>query len=203
MFTGIIQELGKLRENADSSMSVEAVTSLEGLREGDSLAVNGTCLTVKAIGERYFSVDTMPETLRRTNLGLAKPGNLVNLEKALTLSTPLGGHLIQGHVDATGTLASIIQESDALLMRFNAPHQVMKYVVEKGFISVDGISLTLVECDDSTFVISVVKYTLEHTNLGYREPGDVVNLEVDILAKYVEKVLASRGSSGQFQGHSP
>ena len=203
MFTGIIQELGKLRENDDSSMSVEAVTSLEGLREGDSVAINGTCLTVKDIGKGYFSVDTMPETLRRTNLGLLKPGNPVNLEKALTLSTPLGGHLTQGHVDATGTLASIQQEGDALLMRFNAPPQVMKYVVEKGFISVDGISLTVVEWDDSTFVVSVVKYTLEHTNLGHREPGDVVNLEVDILAKYVEKLLSSREQPGQFQGHSP
>jgi riboflavin synthase len=203
VFTGIIQELGKLRENDDSSMSVEAVTSLEGLREGDSVAINGTCLTVKDIGKGYFSVDTMPETLRRTNLGLLKPGNPVNLEKALTLSTPLGGHLTQGHVDATGTLASIQQEGDALLMRFNAPPQVMKYVVEKGFISVDGISLTVVEWDDSTFVVSVVKYTLEHTNLGHREPGDVVNLEVDILAKYVEKLLSSREQPGQFQGHSP
>ena len=202
MFTGIIQELGKLRETGDSSMSVEAMTSLEGLREGDSIAVNGTCLTVKAIGEGHFSVDTMPETLRRTNLGFLKPGNLVNLERALTLSSPLGGHLTQGHVDATGTLASILPEGNALLMRFYAPPQVMKYVVEKGFMAVDGISLTVVECDESTFVVSVVKYTLEHTNLGRREPGDVVNLEVDILAKYVEKFLSIREQPGQLQGHS-
>ena len=202
MFTGIIQELGKLRESDDSSISVEAMTSLEGLREGDSIAVNGTCLTVKAIDEGYFSADTMPETLRRTNLGFLKPGNPVNLEKALTLSAPLGGHLTQGHVDATGTLASVLQEGDALLMRFQAPHQVMKYVVEKGYIAVDGISLTVVECDNSTFVVSVVKYTLDHTNLGHREPGDVVNLEVDILAKYVEKLLSSREQPGQLQGHS-
>jgi riboflavin synthase len=192
MFTGIIQELGSLRESDNFSMSVEATTSLEGLKEGDSVSVNGTCLTVKGIGEGYFSVDTMPETLRRTNLGLLMPGNPVNLEKALTLNTPLGGHLTQGHVDATGTLASTMQEGDALLMRFQAPPQVMKYVVEKGFISVDGISLTVMECDDSTFVVSVVTYTLEHTNLGHREPGDVINLEVDILAKYVEKLLSSR-----------
>jgi riboflavin synthase len=144
MFTGIIQELGSLRESDGSSMNVEATTSLEGLKEGDSVSVNGTCLTVKAIGEDYFSVDTMPETLRRTNLGLLKLGNPVNLEKALTLSTPLGGHLNQGHVDATGTLVSILHEGDALIMRFKAPFQVMKYVVEKGFISVDGISLTVV-----------------------------------------------------------
>ena len=202
MFTGIIQELGKAKESDNSSLSVEATTSLEGLREGDSIAVNGTCLTVKAIGEGYFSVDTMPETLRRTSLGLLKPGNPVNLEKALTLSSPLGGHFTQGHVDATGTLASIQPEGDAHLMKFQAPPQVLKYVVEKGFIAVDGISLTVVECDAATFVVSVVKYTLEHTNLGHRKPGDVVNLEVDILAKYVEKLLSPREQPGQLQGHS-
>ena len=196
MFTGIIQEMGKAREAATSSLSVEATTSLEGLHEGDSIAVNGTCLTVKAIGEGYFSVDTMPETLRRTNLGLLKPGSPVNLERALTLSSPLGGHLTQGHVDATGTLVSVQPEGDALLMKFHAPPQVMRYVVEKGFIAVDGISLTVVEWDATTFTISVVTYTQEHTNLGHRKPGDVVNLEVDILAKYVEKLLSTREQPG-------
>ncbi|MFH1560283.1 MAG: riboflavin synthase [Chloroflexota bacterium] len=192
MFTGIIQEMGETREADSSSLSVEATTLLEGLREGDSIAVNGTCLTVTTIGEGYFSVDTMPETLRRTNLGLLKPGDPVNLERALTLSSLLGGHLTQGHVDATGTLVSIQPEGDALLMKFHAPPQVMKYVVEKGFIALDGISLTVMEYDAATFVISVVKYTLENTNLGHRKPGDVVNLEVDILAKYVEKLLSAR-----------
>jgi riboflavin synthase len=202
VFTGIIQELGRLKYIDDSSISVEAVASMEALREGDSLAVNGVCLTVKDFSEGYFSVDTMPETLKRTNLGSLKPGSPVNLEKALTLSTPLGGHLMQGHVDATGTLVSIVQDGDARLMRFHAPPKIMKYVVEKGFIAVDGISLTVVEWDESTFVISVVTYTLEHTNLGQRELGDVVNLEVDILAKYVEKFLSSREQPGQLQGHS-
>ena len=193
MFTGIIQEVGRLKESDQGSMSVEAAACLEGLREGDSIAVNGTCLTVKALGEGSFSLDTMPETLRRTNLGSLKRGDPVNLETALTLNTPLGGHLTQGHVDATGAISSMQPEGDALLIRFQAPPQVMKYVVEKGFIAVDGISLTVTECDDSTFGVSVVKYTLEHTNLGWRGPGDVVNLEVDILAKYVEKLLSFRG----------
>ena len=196
MFTGIVQEIGKTRENDNSSLTVEATTSLDGLREGDSIAVNGTCLTVNEIGSGYFSVDTMPETLRRTSLGLLKPGTPVNLEKALTLSSPLGGHFTQGHVDDTGTLASMQQEGNALLMKFRASPHVMKYVVEKGFIAVDGISLTVVECDTATFVISVVKYTLEHTNLGHRKLGDVVNLEVDILAKYVEKLLSTREQPG-------
>ena len=193
MFTGIIQEVGRLKESDQGSMSVEAAACLEGLREGDSIAVNGTCLTVKALGEVSFSLDTMPETLRRTNLGSLKLGDPVNLETALTRNTPLGGHLTQGHVDATGAISSMQPEGDALLIRFQAPPQVMKYVVEKGFIAVDGISLTVTECDDSTFGVSVVKYTLEHTNLGWRGPGDVVNLEVDILAKYVEKLLSFRG----------
>lgn len=192
MFTGIIQELGTVKENANFALSVEASTSLDGLMEGDSIAVNGTCLTVNGIGEGYFSVDTMPETLRRTSLGYIQPGNKVNLEKALTLTTPLGGHFTQGHVDATGTLVSTQQEDGAVLMRFHAPPEVMKYVVEKGFIAVDGISLTVVECDPSAFLVSVVKYSLANTNLGYRELGDLVNLEVDILAKYVEKFLSQQ-----------
>ena len=192
MFTGIVQEVGRAKENDGSSLIIEAAASLDGLKLGDSIAVNGTCLTVTSLEEGAFSVDTMPETLRRTNLGLLTPGAPVNLEQALTLSTPLGGHITQGHVDATGSLVSTDPESDALMMRFEAPPQVMKYVVEKGFIAVDGISLTVVEWDESSFTVSVVKYTQDNTNLGVRKPGDVVNLEVDILAKYAEKLLAAR-----------
>jgi riboflavin synthase len=192
MFTGIVQEIGRAKENGGGSLIIEAAASLDGLKLGDSIAVNGTCLTVMAMDEGSFSVDTMPETLRRTNLGLLTPGAPVNLEQALTLSTPLGGHITQGHVDATGSLVSTDPEGDALMMRFEAPPQVMKYVVEKGFIAVDGISLTVVEWDESSFTVSVVRYTQDNTNLGVRKPGDVVNLEVDILAKYAEKLLAAR-----------
>jgi riboflavin synthase len=192
MFTGIVQEIGRAKENGGSSLIIEAAASLDGLKLGDSIAVNGTCLTVASLDEGSFSVDTMPETLRRTNLGLLTPGAPVNLEQALTLSTPLGGHITQGHVDATGSLVSTDPEGDALMMRFEAPPQVMKYVVEKGFIAVDGISLTVVEWDESSFTVSVVRYTQDNTNLGVRKPGDVVNLEVDILAKYAEKLLAAR-----------
>ncbi|MBI2855879.1 MAG: riboflavin synthase [Chloroflexi bacterium] len=189
MFTGIVQEVGRTKVLDGSSLAVEANASLEGLRLGDSIAVNGACLTVTDLGPGYFSVDTMPETLRRTNLGLLSPGAMVNLENALTLSSPLGGHLLQGHVDATGSVVSIAPEGDALLMTFHAPPQVMRYVVEKGFIAVDGVSLTVAGCDASTFTVSVVQYTRDNTNLGQRRSGDVVNLEVDILAKYVEKLL--------------
>ena len=193
MFTGIVQEVGRLRERDATGMVVAAQATLAGLRNGDSIAVNGACLTVTATGEGWFTVDTMPETLRRTNLGSLRPGDPVNLEPALTLSTPLGGHVTQGHVDATGSLMDAQPEGEAVLMRFSLPPQLARYVVEKGFIAVDGVSLTVVECDDESFLVSVVEYTLEHTNLGHRSPGDPVNLEVDILAKYVEKLLSAQG----------
>ena len=192
MFTGIVQEIGRVKESDSSYISVEVEDSLRGLRIGDSIAVNGACLTVSSIGSGYFSVNTMPETLRRTNMRLLNPGAMVNLESALTLSSRLGGHLLQGHVDSTGTVVSIFQEVDAVLMEFQAPPEIMKYVVEKGFIAVDGVSLTVVGCDASTFTVSVVQYTLSNTNIGQWEEGELVNLEIDILAKYVEKFLSAR-----------
>ena len=131
----------------------------------------------------------MPETLRRSNLGVLSPNDPVNLEKPLTLNAPIGGHLIQGHVDATGTLISIEEDSDAVLLKFQAPPEIMKYVVWKGFICVDGVSLTVIDNDSATFSVSVVQYTGQNTTLGSVRPGATVNLEVDILAKYVEKLL--------------
>ena len=196
MFTGIVQEVGRLREMDGLGMKVEAETTLAGLRDGDSVSVNGACLTVTARGEGWFSVDTMPETLRRTNLGSLKPGDPVNLEPALTLNTPLGGHITQGHVDATGSLVDAQPEGEAVLMGFSMPQRLARYVVEKGFIAVDGVSLTVVECDEESFLVSVVEYTLKHTNLGHLSPGDPVNLEVDILAKYVERLLLPRMQQG-------
>ena len=192
MFTGIVQEVGRLQERDDSGMRVEAETTLAGLRDGDSVAVNGACLTVAARGDGWFYVDTMPETLRRTNLGSLKPGAPMNLEPALTLGTSLGGHITQGHVDDTGSLLEAQPEGGAVLMRFSMPQRLARYVVEKGFIAVDGVSLTVVECTDESFLVSVVEYTLKHTNLGHLAPGDPVNLEVDILAKYVERLLLPR-----------
>lgn len=196
MFTGIVQEVGRLREMDGLGMKVEADATLAGLQDGDSIAVNGACLTVTARGEGWFSVDTMPETLRRTNLGSLKPGDPVNLEPALTLNTPLGGHITQGHVDASGSLVDAQPEGEAVLMRFSMPQHLARYVVEKGFIAVDGVSLTVVECDEESFLVSVVEYTLKHTNLGHLAPGDPVNLEVDILAKYVERLLLPRMQQG-------
>ena len=196
MFTGIIQELGITKISTGSYISIGAISSITGLNLGDSVSVNGVCLTVSHIGDQQFSADTMPETLRRSNLGLLTPNDPVNLEKALTLNAPIGGHLIQGHVDATGTLLSIEEESDAVLLKFQAPPEIMKYVVWKGFICVDGISLTIIDNDSATFSVSVVQYTRQNTTLGSVRIGSTVNLEVDILAKYVEKLLPYTAGEG-------
>jgi len=161
---------------------------LEGTRVGDSMAVNGVCLTVVSLENHSFSVNVMPETLRRTNLGRLHYNDQVNLERALVFGGRLGGHLISGHVDDTGEVMDVTREETAHIMRISAPARLMPYMVDKGFIAVDGVSLTIVDLDDSSFTVSLVAYTMEHTTLGKRRPGDVVNLEVDMLAKYVESI---------------
>ena len=172
---------------------VSASSVLQGTRLGDSIAVNGTCLTVSAMNSGSFSVDVMPETLKRTNLGQLRPGSSVNLERALMVGGRVGGHLVQGHVDATGTVASLVPEGKAVIGKVTAPPEVLRYVVEKGFIAVDGVSLTVIGYDKSSFSVSLVGYTLKSTVLGSRKVGDQVNLEVDIIAKYVEKLREGRG----------
>ena len=161
---------------------------LSGIERGGSIAVNGVCLTVTDFNNNSFSVDVMPETLKRTNLGLLRAGDRVNLERPVALGERLGGHLVQGHVDDTGRIASVIWEGEAMLVRFEAPPEVMRFTVEKGFIAVDGVSLTIVDKDASSFWVSVVDYTRKHTTLGSKQVGDLVNLEVDIIAKYVEQL---------------
>ena len=193
MFTGIVEEVGTVREARSDRLTVTAAEVLQGTKPGDSLAVNGACLTVGALGDRSFSVDVTPETLRRTNLGLLRPGSVVNLERALLVGGRVGGHLVQGHVDATGKIVSLVPEGRALIARCTAPGSVMRYVVEKGFIAVDGVSLTITGYDTTTFSVSLVGYTLDRTTLGRKRPGDPVNLEVDIMAKYVERFAAERG----------
>ncbi|GAJ00893.1 unnamed protein product, partial [marine sediment metagenome] len=155
---------------------------------GGSIAVNGVCLTITSFNTNTFSIDIMRETKERTNLGLLSIGDRVNLEMSLTLGGQLGGHLVQGHVDATGRVASVSRDGEAMLIRFEAPFEVMRYIVEKGFVAVDGVSLTVMTKDTSSFWVSVVDYTRTHTTLGDRQVGDMVNLEVDIIAKYVEQL---------------
>ncbi|MCK4963703.1 MAG: riboflavin synthase, partial [Dehalococcoidia bacterium] len=161
-------------------------------------AVNGVCLTVTALAPDYFSVDVMPETLQRTNLGALRPGDLVNLERPLAVGGRFGGHFVQGHVDGVGRVRSVTPQGEALLLKFEAPPEIMRYVVEKGFIAVDGVSLTVVQYNSTSFGVSLVRYTLESTTLGVRRPGDTVNLEVDIMAKYVERLRG--GGTGITKG---
>ncbi len=192
MFTGIVEEVGRVTSAQSGKLVISTSEVLRGIELGGSIAVNGVCLTITSFNTNSFSVDIMLETLKRTNLGLLSAGDEVNLERPLTLEKPLGGHLVQGHVDDTGRVASITWEGEAMLFRFEAPHEVMRYIVEKGFIAVDGVSLTVVAKDASSFQVSVVDFTRKHTTLGSRRVGDLVNLEVDIVAKYVEQLSQPR-----------
>jgi len=193
MFTGIVEEKGTVKAVRPGQIGISATKVLEGTKLGDSIAVNGACLTVSALKDNSFSVEVMPETLRRTNLGLLRPGFQVNLERALMVGARLGGHFVQGHVDAVGRVLSLVAEADAIMAKYEAPPEVMHYIVEKGFIAVDGVSLTITSFDNTSFTVSLVTYSREHTILGSRRTGDLVNLEVDIIAKYVEQLKEKRG----------
>lgn len=189
MFTGIVEEIGNVRRTASTALVIAARKVLADLALGDSVAVNGVCLTVVERGVDSFAVEVMPETLRRTNLGLLRPGGRVNLERALSPTGRLGGHFVQGHVDGTGQVVALRPEGEALLVRIEAPPAIMRYVVEKGFIAVDGVSLTVVVVDERSFSVSLVGFTQRSVVLPDRRPGEVVNLEVDILGKYVERFV--------------
>ncbi len=199
MFTGIVEEIGIVKETSRDRLAFEAHKVLEGTKVGDSIAANGVCLTVVSLENRGFSVNVMPETLRCTNLGRLHYSDQVNLERALVLGGRLGGHLVLGHVDDTGEVMDVTSEETAHIIRISTPAKLMPYMVDKGFIAVDGVSLTIVGFDDSSFVVSLVAYTMEHTTLGKKRPGDVVNLEVDILAKYVESLKERKSQSLNFE----
>lgn len=192
MFTGIIEEVGKVTSAQTGSLVIAASDVLPGIKHGGSIAVNGVCLTITDFNTNSFSVDVMPETLKRTNLGLLRAGDRVNLECPAALGGQLGGHLVQGHADDTGRVASVIWDGEAMLLRFEAPPEVMRFTVERGFVAVDGVSLTITTKDASSFWVSVVDYTQKHTTLGSKQVGDLVNLEVDIIAKYVEQLSQAR-----------
>jgi len=186
MFTGIVEEIGVVKEASDDRLAVKARKVLEEIKVGDSIAVNGVCLTVVSLENHDFSVNVMPETLRRTNLGGLHYNDQVNLERALVVGGRLGGHFVSGHVDDTGEVMDVTSEETARIIRISTPAKLGPYIMNKGFITVDGVSLTIVGLDDSSFVVSLVAYTMEHTTLGGKRPGDVVNLEADVIAKYVE-----------------
>jgi riboflavin synthase len=200
MFTGIIEELGRVCAvvpNAGGArIEIDAVTVLDDATIGASIAVNGCCLTVVELGDGHWAADAVVETLARTNLGALTAGDPVNLERPVRLADRLGGHLVQGHVDGTGALRTREPQSDGSeLLGFSAPPEVLRYVVHKGSITVDGISLTVAAVHDDGFQIAVIPHTLVVTTLGARKAGALVNLEVDLIAKYVERLLVSDRSA--------
>ena len=193
MFTGIVEELGTVGSIKSGVLIVDASLVLEDLDVKDSICVNGACLTVTELTGTGFQVDVVPETLRRTNLGELTSGSKVNLERSLQMGGRLGGHIVQGHVDGTGEISSITEDGDAYLYSFAVSPELSRYIVQKGFICVDGISLTVVDCADDEFTVTLIPYTREHTVLGTKSEGNKVNLEADIMAKYIEKLSNGGG----------
>jgi riboflavin synthase len=193
VFTGIIEEVGKIKAismgSSSAVLTIGASKVLENTKLGDSIAVNGVCLTVTKLGTDYFTADVMAETIRRSSLGTLTNGSPVNLERAMAADGRFGGHIVSGHVDSMGTIASIVPEDNAIWYTINAEAKTLHYIVEKGSITIDGISLTVAYVDDSCFKVSIIPHTRQETNLSSKGIGDKVNLECDIIGKYVEKLL--------------
>jgi riboflavin synthase len=199
MFTGLIEEIGTVKSLTRGTVGRLVVASekvARGAAIGDSVSVSGACLTVTAVSGSEITFDAVPETFSRTTLGDLRPGDQVNLESSLQAGEPIGGHFVQGHVDGVGTVVSSRSLGESRVVRINAPGEVLGYVVEKGSIAVDGISLTVASCDRTGFAIAVIPHTLEATTLHLKRPGDRVNLEADILGKYVGKLLDRLSGSG-------
>lgn len=194
MFTGIVEETGTVRHCRESGegfeLAIDCHTVLDGTQPGDSIAVNGVCLTVTALDPQGFLTGLAPETRARTNLDTLAESSRVNLERSVTPTTRMGGHFVQGHVDGTGRIEAFRPDADALWVTIAAPETVMRYVVPKGYIALDGTSLTVVDVTPTTFSVTLVAYTRSHIVLPTRAVGDAVNIEVDVLGKYVEKLLA-------------
>ena len=193
MFTGIVEEKGKIQKvisgQSSGSIEIRAKKVLEGTRIGDSIAVNGVCLTVTALQPDGFTADVMPETLRRTNFGSLSLGAEVNLERAMAAGGRFGGHIVSGHVDGTGTIRSMKQEGNAVWVSIEASSEILHLIVEKGSICIDGISLTVAYVDNSLFKVSIIPHTGAETTLLTKKAGDIVNLENDIIGKYIEKLM--------------
>jgi riboflavin synthase len=203
MFTGIIEELGRIREiekrGEDARIVIEAHTVTEGSRDGDSIAVNGVCLTALEVKSDSFAADVSKETLLRSTLGDLKAGSAINLERAVTPATRLGGHIVQGHVDARGKFLSSEDHGESWTFRFAYPKEIARYLVFKGSVAVEGVSLTIANLTDDYFEIAVIPKTFEVTNFSQLKPGDEVNLEVDVIAKYVERILKSSSPDSPLQ----
>jgi len=197
MFTGIVRELGRVASVLGGEdgirLLIEAPAVAPDTRIGDSVSINGCCLTATEVGDGTLAFDAVPESLRRTALGRLGEGTRVNLEPALRAGEPLGGHYVQGHVDGVGRVRSVAPEGDGARVWFDAPEEVLALCVEKGSVAVEGVSLTVAELDERGLAVALVPHTLAETTLGALAPGDEVNLEADVLAKYVERLLARRG----------
>ena len=200
MFTGIVEEKGKLLnkhlQGSSSFIKIGASKVLEGTRIGDSIAVNGVCLTVTAMDDSSFTADVMPETLRRTNLGDLSSMAEVNLERAMAADGRFGGHIVSGHIDGTGTVVSLVHEGNAVVVTIEAKPEILDLIIEKGSICIDGISLTVVAVTRDNFSVSVIPHTGSETTLLDKKRGDKVNLENDVIAKYVQKLLGASKSTG-------
>ncbi|MEM9420967.1 MAG: riboflavin synthase [Pseudomonadota bacterium] len=200
MFTGLVEEMGQIEfagpDGDGFRLTIKAATVLEGVKLGDSINVNGVCLSVTDFDGERFSVGLAPETLRCTSLGALSAGDPVNLERSVLPTTRLGGHYVQGHVDGTGTITSSEVEGDALLIRIDTPKDLMKYIVRKGYISIDGTSLTVIDTGPNWFTLTLIAHTQDLVVLPTKAVGAPVNLEVDIMAKYAEKIIdAGRSTS--------
>jgi len=199
MFTGLIEEIGEVAavaKSADSfDLTVAAQTVLDGVKLGDSIAINGVCLTVTTFDDKAFTVGLAPETLKRTNLGDLAKGDPVNLERSLLPTTRLGGHFVQGHVDGTGTISSFRPDKDALWLTVKTDPALMRYIVTKGYVAIDGTSLTVVDTGPDWFNVTLINYTQSKIILPRKKTGHRINLEVDILAKYIERLTADRSGA--------
>lgn len=207
MFTGIIEEIGSLRRRTDGgewgSLVIQAKSVLDGAKLGDSIAVNGVCLTVTKLLPDGFSADVMMETLKRTSLGDLKSGSAVNLERALTLSTRLGGHIVSGHIDGVGTISSMAKEGNSIRLTISADTVLLNQILEKGSIAIDGVSLTVIDVTSQTFSVGIIPHTGGNTILLGKKPGDRVNLETDIIGKYVYRFLSTKDDTHKTQSTSP
>lgn len=198
MFTGLVEELGKVKTIEKGAKSVRITIAakkvLEDVKLGDSIAVNGTCLTAVDFDSTYFTADVMPETVNKTVLAHLRPGDLVNLERTLRLGDRFGGHMVSGHVDSVGKIIAKDQNDIAIIVKISVTPETNRYIIKKGSIAIDGISLTVVEATDTWFSVSLIPHTAKMTTLGYKRVGDSVNLETDIIGKYVEKLLMPKSS---------
>jgi riboflavin synthase, alpha subunit len=196
MFTGIIEEVGKItqinKQGEFAVVTIQASKVLQDVHLGDSIAVNGVCLTVTSFSESQFTADVMSETLKRTSLGELKPSSPVNLERAMAANGRFGGHIVSGHIDGTGEVVGIKPAHNSIWYRIQTTPKLMRYIIEKGSITIDGISLTVVDTDDTSFRVSIIPHTIKETNLGSKKIGSLVNLENDIVGKYIEQFLLKK-----------